>query len=443
MYKYESLLARLTELQQRVETALSSDTTHATREFRDIAVLIEELREQNEVLNDTYESLMHEHQRYHELFEYAPDGYLVTDMHGVIQEANQTATSLFGISPRYIQNIPLRTFIAHDARKAYLDQINRFQRGDIETCSDWELLLQPRKQDAFYVSASVRVTRAGTGEAIGLRWILHDIGEYKRMWQQLQHTIEVAEAATQSKSQFLAHMSHEIRAPLNAITGSSTLLLDTDLTTEQRDYTETIRMSSNTLLTLINDILDFSKIEAGKLDIEYQPLHLYTCLEDSLELFAVLADDKGIELAYWIDSNVPVDIMGDETRMRQILVNLVSNGVKFTERGEVLVTVHAEPLTRDTSSRANSSDTTREETPSDSFMFHIRVKDTGIGMSSKQQQHIFQEFAQGDISTTRTYGGTGLGLTITQQLVHLMGGSIEVESMVGVGTTFHVAFPAR
>lgn len=170
---------------------------------------------------------------------------------------------------------------------------------------------------------------------------------------------------------------------------------------------------------------------------------MYTCIEDSLELFASIADDKGLELAYWIDSNVPVDVLGDEARVRQILINLVGNGVKFTERGEVLVTVHAEPVPQDMSSIASSSETTNEGSPTGSFMFHIRVQDTGIGMSPEQQKRIFQEFDQGDVSTTRTYGGTGLGLTITQQLVHLMEGSIEVESMIGVGTTFHVTFVAR
>lgn len=263
------------------------------------------------------------------------------------------------------------------------------------------------------------------------QWIGHEI-ERQQAAQELAQAHDAALAATRAKSDFLATMSHEVRTPMNAVIGMTSLLLDTALTDEQRDFVETIRNGGDTLLTIINDILDFSKIESGKLDLEEHPFELRTCLEEACDLLAAKAAEKKLELAFQIESHVPQAILGDITRLRQILVNLLSNAVKFTDTGEVLISVTAQLLSSPSAEKISAQ-----------YKIRFAVKDTGIGIPPDRLNRLFKPFSQVDSSTTRKYGGTGLGLVICKQLTEMMGGEIWVESNADEGTTFYFTIVAQ
>ena len=299
----------------------------------------------------------------------------------------------------------------------YEDEQRVIRSGQAEINRE-ETGLDPHGNETRVMTTQVPL-RDKNGRVTGLAGIGRDITHLKKVQEEMQNARETAEAASQAKSEFLANMSHEIRTPLNGVMGMTDLALDTELTPGLRVYLETVKTSGDSLLTVINDILDFSKIEAGKIDLEALDFNLRDSLESTLKTLAVRADEKGLELLCEVAPEVPEVVRGDSGRLRQIVVNLVGNAIKFTDRGEIAVRVQAEA----------------REGPD--YVCQFTVADTGVGIPEDKRELIFKPFSQADTSTTRKYGGTGLGLTISTRLVKMMGGKIWVESEVGRGSQFH------
>jgi two-component system, sensor histidine kinase and response regulator len=355
-------------------------------------------------------------ERYRLLFQRSLAAVYRSTPDGRILDCNETCARILGYeSPRELMVLNANSLYFEEAdRSEYIARLS-----SDGTVSNLETSFKRKDGKRVWVLENANLVEDPAAGGFVVEGTFLDISDRKRMELELTQTKELAEAANRAKSDFLASMSHEIRTPMNGIIGMTELVLDTDLNSEQREYLNMAKLSADSLLTLINDILDYSKIEAGKLDIDAIDFNLRNSLGDTMKSLALRAHQKGLELAWDVQPDVPDELIGDPGRLRQIIVNLVGNGIKFTHAGEVVTYVAAE-----------------SKSP-ESIELHITVADTGIGIPIEKQAAIFQAFAQADSSTTRKYGGTGLGLSISSRLVECMGGKIWVESELGKGSRFH------
>jgi PAS domain S-box-containing protein len=380
---------------------------------------LEALHQENTKYKQSQALLQQSEAKFRTLGESSPDSIFLADSIGQWVYCNSPWAKMTGLSVSdSLGHGWIRTLHPDDKEKILQqwDQTLR-ERKDLSL----EFRLVTAAGEVRWVAcrtAPIQYDAGNTGETGGYAGSIKDISSYKESEDALRRAKTEAEAAVKAKGEFLAKMSHEIRTPMNGVLGMTNLLADTEMSSQQREYTETIRRSAESLLLLINDVLDFSKVEARKLIFETIDFNLQETIEGSLELLAETAQAKNIELAGFVLADVPTQLRGDPGRLRQVFVNLVSNAVKFTEYGEVVVSV------------ANMSET---ETQVD---LRFEVRDTGIGISQDVQPRLFQVFSQADSSTTRRYGGTGLGLAISKQLIELMGGQIGFTSVPGQGSTF-------
>ncbi|MBA3708808.1 MAG: PAS domain S-box protein, partial [Planctomycetes bacterium] len=394
---------------QWTNRALFDDAGHVT-EYQSVGRDITEQRR-------TEIALRRSEEQFRLLIEEAPEGIFLLDLAGNFVDVNERGCSLLGYQRDEILARNLRHMLGEEDRVTLPDQLAKVCAGS--TVSGERRFI---RKDGSSLPAEAISKLLPDNRILA---IVRDISERKRAERALLESKTAAEAANSAKGQFLANMSHELRTPLTGILGMSELLLDTTLDAEQQDFTATLRDCANNLLAIINDILDFSKIEAGKIELETIAFDPGMVVEESLYLLAERAQAKGIELVYTSTPDLPGSLIGDPSRLRQVLINLVGNAIKFTEVGEVEVRIGIESLNFN-----------RRDPPGTPKRITLRfaVRDTGIGI--EEQSKLFKAFTQADTSTTRKYGGTGLGLAITKSLVELMGGVITIASQPGKGSTF-------
>ncbi|MDF5717848.1 MAG: ATP-binding protein [Rhizonema sp. NSF051] len=427
----EEVRQRTEKLNQHVGQSSSPQQNLLVQAFGELQFALEELRVAEEELRVQNDELVvarglveQERQRYMDLFDFAPDGYLVTDADGTILEANRAAAHQLQVSKKFLQCKPLVNFIPLEERQAFRTQL--LQLRDKEGLCEWEICMVARDGNKFDCSLSVTTVQDLQGNSIGWRWLMRNITARKQADEQIRsiqlQNMQLQEAA-RIKTQFVANMSHELRTPLHAILGFSQLLLRRYydyFPPELRSMVERIISSGKHLLTLIEDILDFSTLEAGRLNLQKQEFNLVELVTTVTEELRFLADQKNLTLAIHIDIQNH-QIVNDSNRVRQVLVNLLSNAIKFTDTGGVFVEVQQVGQDR----------------------VALMVRDTGIGIAEDELKNIFQEFRQVNQSITRRHGGTGLGLAIVDKLLRLMNGKITVKSKLGEGSTFRVELPRQ
>ncbi len=415
----------------QIASALESALLYQTLESR-VKERTRELQVAKEELERSRDALLESQRRLADIIEFLPDATLVIDQEGKVIAWNRALQEISGISDAALLghgNYEHGLVLYGERRPILLDLVlcgdpgveSRYvepqRRGDVLSAQSFVPRL--RGGAGAWVAAKAAVLRNSKGGIAGAIEIFRDVTEEKLAAEALKTAKEAAEQASQAKSAFLATMSHEIRTPMNGVLGMTNLLLDTPLTEKQRSFVNTIRSSGDALLAIINDILDFSKIEAGRMDLESHPFDLRRLVENVVHLVTPRAEEKGLRISSLVDGDVPRIVAGDSVRLRQVLLNLIGNAIKFTQRGEVTV----------------SAGVSKEEAGLKPRLL-FAVKDTGIGIPADRQDKLFQSFSQVDSSTARRFGGTGLGLAISKRLISLMGGRIWVESEPSSGSTF-------
>ncbi len=391
---------------------------HETIE-REVTHHLDALHEENVKYKQIQTSLQKSEAKFRSLGESSPDGIFITDAGGQWIYSNTQWSKLAGLTAEQSQGDGWAGAIHPDDKTRILEKWNQFLKDRSDSFEEFRL--KTSEGEVHWVSCStapVQYESPEEGQSAGYVGTFRDITVYKNVEEELRRAKTEAEGAVKAKGEFLATMSHEIRTPMNGVIGMANLLMDTQMSSQQREYAETIRRSAESLLLLINDVLDFSKGEARKLIFENIDFNLRETIEGSLELLAETAQAKNIELAGFVLADVPTQLRGDPGRLRQVVVNLISNAVKFTEFGEVVVSV-----------ASVSESVTHVD-------LRFEVRDTGIGIPLEIQPRLFQVFSQADSSTTRKYGGTGLGLAISKQLIESMGGQIGFTSAASQGSTF-------
>ncbi len=390
-------------------------------------------------------ALKESERRLADIIEFLPDATFVVDKNGKVISWNRAIEKMTGVEAElilgkgdYEYSLPFygeRRPTLIDMAKGIDPKIDpefekkyeNLKRDEENNSLVGEAYMPLQGKGDAYLLGSASALYDSNGDYWGAIESIRDITDRKRVEEELQRSKEMAESATRAKSEFLANMSHEIRTPMNAVIGLTELLMDEKdekLTSAQRECVEMIRISGDTLLSIINNILDLTKIEANMEELEHRPIDVKGCIESSMDLVSGSVGDKRIKFSYKIEENVPQFIMGDPTRLCQILMNLLNNALKFTEQGEIAVSVSSTNL------------------DGGGYEIHFAVKDTGIGIPEDKMSRLFRSFSQVDASTARKYGGTGLGLAISKKLTEMMNGRMWIESAVGVGSVFHFTIRA-
>ncbi len=352
------------------------------------------------------------------------EGIITINEEGRIETFNSAASHIFGYSAQEMIGASIQLLMPESMRIAHQEGMRRFLAGGApHVIGKGAVELPALRKDGTEFTVELSISAIADEGKYRFVGVLRDVTELKKSQAALREAVEQAQAANAAKSAFLANMSHELRTPMNAVLGMAQLMTTTPLSLEQRRYLTMLRTSGQSLLALLNDILDFSKIEAGKIQLNAAPFELDAVLHSVSTIMSVNAGDKPLELAIGVEPDVPRMLLGDSLRLQQVLVNLTSNAIKFTARGEVSLKVECAQCDQQRS------------------VMRFIVRDSGIGISAEQQANLFAPFAQADASVTRKYGGTGLGLVICQRLVELQGGSIELDSRPGEGSTFTVTLP--